>query len=216
VIRADDGKRITSSVGYLLVYDRRNDPIEPTKGYRMTFDQELAGLGGASRFIKSSGSAKGWYGLLGDQVITSLELEAGALLTFGKDSRVTERYFLGGESFRGFADEGIGPYDRTTNDALGGNYFGMARFEISFPLGLPEELGIFGGAFLDAGTLFHLDDTSFGANNITDAADLRVAAGALLFLDTPLGPLELSLGFPLIKKSYDDKELFRLSLGTRF
>jgi outer membrane protein insertion porin family len=77
-------------------------------------------------------------------------------------------------------------------------------------------LGIFGGAFVDAGTLFGLDDTSFSGTSITDAAHFRASTGALLFLDTPLGALELSFGFPIVEKSYDETEFFRLSLGTRF
>ena len=215
-IQVDDGSRITSSVGYRLTYDRRSDPVEPTAGYLVAFDQQIAGLGGASRFVKSSGTFKTWYGLFDDRVIASLELETGALVSFGKDSRITERYFLGGNNFRGFADEGLGPRDVTVDDALGGNYLGVARFELSFPLGLPEELGVFGGAFIDAGTLFGLDETSFAGSSIDDGASFRAAAGALLFLATPLGPLELSFGFSLVKESFDDTEFFRLSLGTRF
>ncbi|HUS55324.1 MAG TPA: outer membrane protein assembly factor BamA, partial [Thermohalobaculum sp.] len=215
-ILVDDGKRLTSSVGYHLTYDMRDDVIEPTGGYLANFDQQIAGLGGASRFVKSRAIFKTWYGLFDDTVITSLELEAGGLFSFGNDSRVTERFFLGGESFRGFADEGIGPRDVVVDDSLGGNYFGVARFEVSFPVGLPEELGVFAGAFIDAGTLFDLDRTSFAGAVINDAANFRASIGGLLFLDTPVGPLELSLGFPLVKESYDDGELFRLSLGTRF
>jgi outer membrane protein insertion porin family len=216
VIKEDEGSRITSAVGYQVIYDRRDDPVEPTGGFLSVFDQQIAGFGGASRFVKTSGSFKTWYGLFDDKVIASLELESGALFTFGEDSRITERFFLGGDSFRGFADEGLGPRDLTFDDSLGGNYYGVARLEVSFPIGLPEELGVFGGAFVDAGTLFGLDETSFAGVSITDSADFRVATGALLFLDTPLGPLELSLGFPLVKKSFDETEVFRLSLGTRF
>jgi outer membrane protein insertion porin family len=215
-IQVDDGRAFTSAVGYNLSYDQRDDVIEPTGGYLARFDQQIAGLGGDSRFIKSRGTFKTWYGLLNDKVVTSLELEAGALFSFDNDTRITERYFLGGDSFRGFADEGIGPRDTTTDDALGGNYFGVARLEVSFPIGLPEELGVFGGAFIDAGTLFHLDRTSFAGTTIDDAADFRVAAGALLFLDTPLGALALSFGFPIVKEDFDDTEFFRLTIGTRF
>jgi outer membrane protein insertion porin family len=215
-IQVDDGSRITSSVGYLLTFDQRNDKLEPTGGYVTTFDQQIAGLGGSSRFVKSRGTFKTWYGLLDDRVVASLELEGGALVTFGEDARITERYFLGGDSFRGFADEGLGPRDTNFDDSLGGNYFGVARAEVSFPIGLPEELGIFGGAFVDAGTLFGLDETSFAGSSIVDGADFRVSAGALLFLDTPLGPLQLSFGFPIVKEKFDETEFFRLSLGTRF
>ena len=215
-IRVDDGTAISSSVGYQLTYDRRNDPVEPTEGFRVNFGQQVAGLGGDSRYVKQSGSAKTWFGFFDDSLIASVELEAGALVTFGDDSRITERYFLGGQTLRGFRPEGIGPRDLTTDDALGGHYYAVTRFEASFPLGLPEELGIFGGVFVDAGTLWHLDRTSFPGTNIDDGADLRVAVGPMLFMDTPLGPLELSFGFPLVKESYDEKELFRLSVGTRF
>jgi len=222
-IQADDGSRNTSSIGYNLNYDQRNDPLEPTRGYLLGFDQELAGLGGSSRFIKSRASAKVWQGLFDGSVVASVEVEGGALVTFGKDSRVTERYFLGGDRFRGFADEGIGPRDLLNDDdALGGNLYSVARFEVSFPLGLPEELGIYGGLFTDVGTLWGLDRTSYPATGdavavtIDDSSYFRASAGALLFLDTPFGPLELSLGFPIVKKSYDENELFRLSIGTRF
>jgi outer membrane protein insertion porin family len=217
-IKVDDGSQITSAFGYHLIYDQRNDPLEPTRGYMTSFDQQLAGFGGESRFIKSGGNFKTWFGMFDDNVIASLELETGGIFSFGNDTRITERYFLGGNSFRGFEDEGIGPRDLASNDddALGGNYFGMARFEVSFPIGLPEELGIFGGVFLDAGTLFGLDDTSYPFTDITDSADFRAATGLLLFLDTPLGALELSFALPLIDEDFDDTEFFRLSVGTRF
>jgi len=222
-IKADAGSHITSAVGYALELDRRDDRIEPTRGFLASIDQEVAGLGGSARYVKSRGSFKTWYSFFDDDVIASIELEAGALVTFGEDSRVTQRYFLGGDSFRGFADEGIGPRDTTTvdTDALGGNYFGMARLQVSFPLGLPEELGVFGGAYLDAGTLFGLDQTTFTLPDMSvvtfdDSAKLRVAVGALLFLETPFGPLELSFGVPIIKEDFDKSEAFRLSIGTRF
>jgi outer membrane protein insertion porin family len=217
-IQVDEGSQFTSSVGYLLTYDQRNDLVEPTGGYMVSFDQQIAGLGGSSRFVKSRANFKTWYGLFDDNVIASLGLESGALFSFDNDTRITERFFLGGESFRGFSDEGLGPRDTMADDddALGGNYYSVARLAVSFPIGLPEELGVFGGAFVDAGTLFGLDRTSFTGASIDDGAEFRVSAGGLLFLDTPLGPLQLSLGFPVIKESFDETELFRLSLGTRF
>ncbi len=221
-IQVDDGARFKSSIGYRLTYDQRNDPIEPTGGYLASIEQEFAGIGGDAQFARTRGSIKGWQGLLDNQVVASLELEGGALFGFGEDSQVNDRFFIGGASLRGFADEGIGPRDMQTDDSVGGNYFTVARLEVSFPLGLPEELGIFGGAFVDAGTLFGLDRTDFpalgnaSAVTIDDSADLRVAAGGLLFIDSPFGPIELSVGVPLIDEDGDEEELFRVNVGTRF
>lgn len=225
IILADEGTRFKSSVGYTISYDERNDPIEPTGGYFLTLDQEFAGLGGAARFIKSTGSAKTWAGLFDDQVIASLEFEAGALFSLGEDSQINDRFFLGGDSFRGFASEGVGPRDIAvgTDDSLGGNYFAIIRAEVSFPLGLPDELGIFGGAFVDVGSLWSLDnDVVFASDGVTPLTDVqsdfepRISAGGLLFVETPFGPLELSVGFPIVSEDFDEDELFRVSVGTRF
>ena len=221
-ILADEGDAVTSAPGYRLIYDKRNDTLEPTEGFLMTLDQEFAGLGGDRRFVKSSGLAKGWYSLFDETLVTSAAVEAGALVSFNDSSRVTERYFLGGQSLRGFRSGGIGPRDLNSDDAIGGNYFASMSLEASFPLGLPEELGVFGGAFVDAGTVWGLDETSFDATEfqpavtIDDDPSLRVSAGGLLFIDSPFGPLEFSLGFPIVKEDYDETQLFRFSVGTRF
>ena len=221
-IAVDEGEADTSAIGYRLTYDKRNDPLEPTEGYLMSLDQEVAGLGGDRRFVKSSALAKGWLAFLDDALVLSAELEGGALFNFGQDSRVTERYFLGGRTLRGFRSRGIGPRDLNTDDALGGNFFSALRLEASFPIGLPEELGIFGGAFVDAGTVWGLDQTSYAATSgapavtIDDDPELRVSAGGLLFIDSPFGPLEFSLGFPLVSEDFDEEEIFRFSVGTRF
>ncbi|MEL7154054.1 MAG: BamA/TamA family outer membrane protein, partial [Pseudomonadota bacterium] len=214
VLQGDEGARLTSRVGYTVDYDKRNDPLEPTEGYLLTASQDFAGLGGDARYVRTVASAKGWTSFFGDEIIASLEFEAAGIAGFGDDIRFNERFFLGGNNLRGFADEGAGPRDLATNDSLGGNYRLRSRLQASFPLGLPDDFGIFGGAFVDAGTLFDLDNNDGG--RIDDSSNLRVSAGGLLFVATPFGPLELSFGFPLIQEDEDETELFRLSIGTRF
>jgi outer membrane protein insertion porin family len=219
VLQADDGVSTTSAVGYGLTYDQRDDVIEPTSGYFMKIDQDLAGLGGDARYVRSLGSVKGWTSFFDDEIVASLELEAGGILGYSdEDIRVNERFFLGGASLRGFSTFGAGPRDVAADDSLGGKYRFVSRLEVSFPLGLPEELGVYGGLFVDAGTLFGLDGDPVGLDGlpIDDSPHLRVGAGALIFVDTPFGPLELSFGAPVVKEDYDNSELFRLSIGTRF
>ena len=218
-ILADDGVRFTSLVGYTVTHDLRNDPLEPTGGFLLSLEQDFAGLGGDARYTRAIATGKGWTSFFDDQVIASLELESALIYGFGGDDiQVNERFFLGGGSLRGFAAEGVGPRDLVTDDSLGGNFRLVSRAEVSFPLGLPEELGIFGGVFVDAGTLFALDGAKFDSTGraIDDAAKLRVGAGALLFLATPFGPIEMSFGFPVIKEDFDNSEVFRLQVGTRF
>lgn len=234
LIQEDDGSQTTSAVGYRYTHDLRNDPIEPTEGYFLSFQQTFAGAGGGARYVRSVASAKTWTSFLGDDVVASLEVEGGAIYGFGNDLKVSDRFFLGGDSFRGFAFAGIGPRDRSLgvngeqrDDALGGNFYAIARAEVSFPLGLPEELGFYGGLFADVGTLWDLDDTEAidrnpnSASNgllisVSDAADLRASVGASLFWDSGFGPLRLNFAVPVKKQSGDETEFFRLTVGTRF
>ena len=66
--------------------------------------------------------------------------------------------------FRGFAPGGLGPREVNAcsiNDALGGEYYAVARFETQFPIGLPEEYGIEFGAFFDAGSVWGLSSDQY-------------------------------------------------------
>ena len=69
-------------------------------------------------------------------------------------SRTTDRFSLGGRSLRGFQYGQIGP--REGNEPLGGENYAVSRVEANFPLGLPKELGFYGGLFAEAGSLWGL------------------------------------------------------------
>jgi outer membrane protein insertion porin family len=92
---------------------------------------------------------------IADRWIFNLLGEGGGITAIGDDDiQINERYFLGGNNLRGFESGGLGPRDIATDDALGGNLFYRASAELSFPLGLPEALGIRGHAFNDVGSLW--------------------------------------------------------------
>mgnify|MGYP006274533091 CR=1 FL=1 len=217
-IENDAGTQITSAIGYTYTYDQRNDPFEATEGYVLEFGQDVAGLGGDARYLRTRARAKAFAGFLDDDIVTSLEIEGGHIVGFGEDVRITDRFFLGGDSFRGFERDGLGPRDQETGDALGGNVFAVARAEVSFPLGLPEDFGLFGGVFTDVGTLFSLDSTSLPGvtYDIDDEMKLRGSVGVSLFWDSFLGPVRINLAHPYLKEDGDRDEFFRLTAGTRF
>lgn len=208
------GKKTTSAVGLTYTLDQRNSPVDPSQGYRLRLSGEFAGVGGESQYSKARGTIKGYTSLLNEDVILSAELEAGALFYRDGPSRITDRFFLGGDSLRGFARGGVGPRD--AGDALGGNTYAVGRFEASFPLGLPEELGIFGGVFYDVGSVWGLDDTAGSDGVVDDSRIVRSAAGVSLFWSTPIGPLRFNWARPLQKEDYDETEDFRITLDTRF
>ena len=216
LIQADAGTQITSLVGYNYTYDRRNDPFDTTGGYLLEFGQDFAGLGGDAQYVRTRGRGRVFQGFFDDDVVTSLEIEGGHIQSFGDEVRITDRFFIGGDTLRGFAQGGVGPRDQVTGDALGGNVFAVARAEVSFPVGLPEDFGVFGGLFTDVGSLWTLDETDAGAYEIDDGFALRGSAGVSVFWDSAFGPLRVNIAYPYLSEDGDDEQIFRLTAGTRF
>ncbi len=209
------GKQTTSVIGYTYTIDKRNDPIEPTRGWEATFSQDFAGVGGSVRYIRSEVGGGLYYGLF-EGVVASLTVTGGYIQGWGgKDVRLNDRFYKGGGSFRGFEVSGIGPRDLLTDDALGGKLYGISTVELTFPLGLPEEFGIKAALFADFGTLGQLDDADL-APGIVDDLGLRGSAGVSIFWDSPFGPVRLDFGHAFLKEDYDKTESFRFSAGTRF
>ncbi len=217
-IREQEGDRLTSSVGQELTYDRRDSRRTPTDGYILRLSTDIAGLGGDAKYIRVRTGGSAYFPLGSPEWVLSFLGEVGAIESLDDDVAITDRFFLGGDTMRGFKTSGIGPRDLTTSeeDALGGNYFARASLELGFPLGLPEELGLKGHAFVDAGTLWGNDAQPLVTETFVEDNSIRLAAGAGVSWRSPLGPLRVDLAFPIMKEDYDQSQQFRLSFGTRF
>jgi outer membrane protein insertion porin family len=209
-----EGSRMTSAVSQRLTYDDLDSRQFPTDGVSSWLDTELAGLGGEAKYV--SGKLGGsYYYPVSEGWVFNLMGELGVIESYSDENvQINERYFLGGNSFRGFEKSGLGPRDITTDDSLGGNRFYRATAELSFPIGLPEELGVAGHAFTDAGSVWQLDDDSLVG--IVDDSSLRASAGLGLSWRSPMGPVRIDLAEPFLKEDYDKKQVFRFSFGTRF
>lgn len=227
-----EGEFLTSLVGYGLNTDRRNDPNRPTRGWRASFRQDIAGVGGDVNYVKTEVDA-GWYYGIRPKWIVTVEGSAGFINGWGGDAiRINDRFFKGGNSFRGFETAGLGPRDISSKDALGGNLYAIGTIELSFPTGLPEEYGISGAIFADFGTVGLLDDRfdtlffdpdgagplQIGDNdpNIADDLALRASVGVSVFWKSPMGPIRFDLSHVLASEDYDKTETFRFSTFRQF
>lgn len=213
-IKDQEGKRVTSAIGQRLTYDTRDSTLFPTNGLYSWLDTEVAGLGGDAQYVSGKIGASYYYPVY-DEVVFNLLGETGAIEGWGgKDVQIDERYFIGGSTLRGFRQAGIGPRDTITGDSLGGNLFYRGSAELSFPIGLPKELGVQGHAFTDVGSLWGIDEAS--KTDIADDGSLRASAGVGISWRSPLGPIRVDLAAPYVKKNYDKTEIFRFNFGTRF
>jgi outer membrane protein insertion porin family len=212
LIRRDEGTYLTSSVGYELIYDTRDDTIRPNSGVLIRGGQNVAGFGGDIKYVRSDATWSYFYPFT-DDLVGNFALKGGHIVGINQDVRVTDRYFIGGGSFRGFEAGGIGPRDPNTADAIGGTAYFVATSEMRFPLGLPNELGVVGRAFSEVGTLTDADVSGFA---IQDEKSPRLTAGLGMSWLSPFGPIQVDFAQALVKEKFDKEELFRFSFGTRF
>lgn len=211
-IRDQAGVNTSSLVGQAFTWDERNNRFEPSEGWYVRLSQELAGLGGDSRFARHELKAVDYFPLA-PQWVFSLGATGGHIAGIGKDVRINERFFIGGRQLRGFEVGGIGPRDRATRDALGGNMYYTGTAELQFPLGLPDDLGFSGAIFTDVGSLWDLDVSDPG---IVENNSLRMTSGIGLAWKSPFGPIRLDFAKPVIKEDEDIDQFFNLNFGTRF
>jgi outer membrane protein insertion porin family len=220
ILIAEAGEFVTSSIGYNYVYDTRSSGLNPNAGLRFRFGQEFAGVGGDREYIITTASATAETAILREEVSLRATLEGGALNMLSGNSRVTERFRLNSRQLRGFEPNGVGPRDltdtSTDDDALGGNYYVVARFETAFPIGLPEEYGVSGGLFYDIGAVWGLDNTVGLGGPVDDGLNLRQAIGFSIFWDTQIGPLRFNFSRVLDAEAYDLTRSFDFTIEARF
>ena len=224
------GRRSDFGLGYSYSFDNRRTGLNPKAGTFIKFGQDFA-FTGKDPFLRTNMKLGGETYVLNEDVKLTGIFEFGALLfDSSSSSRVTDRYFLGNNLFRGFAAGGLGPREKNVlgspliDDGLGGNYYAVARFESKSPLGLPEEYGIELGAFFDAGSVWGLDASSLttAANASTpsqvlyDDFTLRAVAGVSIFWTTPIGPLRFNWSDAVKKAPGDVEQSFDLTVSTSF
>lgn len=213
-IKKQQGKRTTSMVGEVLTYDTRDSVINPTQGFVSSWGIDVAGLGGDTRFVRTNLSATKYFEII-DKWVLSLNATGGIIHGLNQDVRINNAYYLGGANLRGFESGGVGARDKLTDDSLGGNWRVTATAQLMFPLGLPEEFGLRGKVFADAGTIGKPDDID-NWDDVWYSSKIRASVGVGLLWRSPMGPINIDFGFPVMKEPYDKKEVFRLNFGSGF
>jgi outer membrane protein insertion porin family len=175
------GTATISSIGYSLVNDTLDNRLRPSRGQRFILTQDLAGLGGSVRFLRTRVNYDRYWRLPANFIL-NIGGEAGNIFGWGGSAiRLVDRSFLGEPRFRGFGIRGVGPRvlryfrdgidtnpatpavedtliierDRAQDDAIGGQNYYLARAEVEIPLGSGgAELGLRPSVFVDVGALW--------------------------------------------------------------
>ena len=215
-VREQAGTSVTSQVSTAVVYDRRNNVIDPTGGYFMTLSADLAGLGGNERFVRSSAGAAVYVEPF-DGWIFSVATSGIYIVGLGEEVKIFQRSQMGGFTLRGFSDFGASPREALTGNAIGGDWMVTTTFELRIPLGLPAETGIKSYLFNDWGVIGPPTDAiKRGDIPIFDSRAIRGAVGIGVEWTSVL-PITVDYS-PLIinAQSFDRTSRFRVNFGTRF
>ncbi len=185
-----------------FIRDRRDDPIETTRGVYTTLEVGLASkyLGSQTDYFRLVGR-NSVYKRLNGGVVLAESVMIGWLRNTAADPSarpipLPERFFSGGaSSHRGFPDNQAGPRDLETGFPLGGNAVLMHNLELRFPL-VGDSLG--GVIFHDTGNVF--TDMSrfslrFHQRDKRDFDYLVHAFGLGFRYRTPIGPVRLDFSF---------------------
>ena len=211
---ADLGGIGSSSFGYGYSFDTRRTGLNTNAGVVFRFGQEF-GFGDA-QYIKTTALAAAETKVLNEEVTLRATIEGGYLDYTKGQSRITDRFFLGSRQMRGFEAGGIGPRDAVSDDALGGDVFAVARLEVEFPIGLPSEYGISGGAFIDYGSVWDIGRAVPADTVLYDDFIGRAVAGLSMFWDTPIGPLRFNFTETLDAQAFDKPKSFDVTISTSF
>ena len=237
------GQTITSLVGYSLIWDSLDNRKNPTQGGYANFHQDIAGLGGQSRFVRETIDGRYYYAFT-DDLVGLLHVQGGRIDQLGGGSLpLIDNFNLGPTLVRGFAPGGLGPRDisdpnNIAANSLGGTTYLGGSAEVQFPIfGLPRELGLKGALFVDAGTLTGFTGrTNFSnllgytycpAGNVTpltqpsclkvdDSKTIRTSLGGSILWASPLGPIRIDVAYPVIKGKYDQTQYVNFSGGASF
>jgi outer membrane protein insertion porin family len=219
------GPAWVSSVGDTVTYSTLDNNKMPTSGINSQLKQDLAGLGGDVKFLRTTEDVR-YYQALNSDVVSLVRAQGGYITGWGGQQAPLINSFFGGPSMvRGFAPNGFGPRDLTpgtTMDNVGGSMYWATTAELQSAIpGIPQEYGLKASAFVDAGSVFHYGGpTAFPGSaqslQVANANVVRSSVGAGLTWASPFGALTVSYAVPLTKAAYDVVQPFSFGAAPLF
>jgi outer membrane protein insertion porin family len=206
------GPQWVSSVGGTVTYSTLDNAKNPTDGIKSQLSQDLAGLGGDVKFLRTIEDLR-YYHSINDDVVGLVRAQGGYVSGWGGQQVPLLNSFFGGPTMvRGFAPNGFGPRDLTpgtTMDNVGGSMYWATTAELQSNIpGVPQEYGLKASAFVDAGSVFRYGGpTAFPGSaqslQVANNSIMRSSVGVGLTWASPFGALTVNYAVPLTKAAYD-------------
>jgi outer membrane protein insertion porin family len=210
------GPQLVSAVGDTVAYNTLDNPRAPSDGINSQLRQDLAGLGGDVKFLRTTEDVR-YYRSLNSDLVAMVRAQGGYITGWGGQQVPLLNSFFGGPTMvRGFAVNGFGPRDLTagsTMDNVGGSMYWATTAELQSAIpGIPQEYGLKASAFVDAGSVFRYSGPTQSVQ-VANSNVVRSSVGAGLTWASPFGALTVDYAVPLSKAAYDVVQPLRFSAG---
>jgi outer membrane protein insertion porin family len=203
------GKTFLATFGWQK--DGRDSVLVTTSGVYRRAVLEVSLPGSTATYVRMTYQHQHFFPL--DRKLTlALNGEVGVAQTYGnKDLPFFKNFYAGGiGSVRGYDSNSLGPYDSSTNTALGGTKRLIGNAELLFPVpGMGRDNSMRLSAFVDAGNVW-------GYENKFSLGSLRYSGGVALSWNSPMGPLKFSFANPFNKKADDKVQRLQFQMGSVF
>jgi outer membrane protein insertion porin family len=214
------GPAWVSSIGSTTTYSTLDDAKNPTSGIKSQLSQDLAGLGGDVKFLRTAEDVR-YYQSLSSDLVGMVRAQGGYINGWGGQQVPLMNSFFGGPTMvRGFAANGFGPRDLTpgtTMDNVGGSTYWATTAELQSGIpGVPNEYGLRASAFVDAGSVFGYSGANMVGGTALQVANknvIRSSVGVGLTWASPFGSLTASYAVPVTKAAYDVVQPFGFTAG---
>jgi outer membrane protein insertion porin family len=206
--REDTGTLAISGVRPAILYDTRDNPFDPRKGFLVGLSMKVASflLLSETDFIKLEAYGSNFQ-RLSKRITLAFSVRGGVAYGLGSTEQlpIVERFFLGGRStVRGYAQDTLGPKGADGNPT-GGNAYLMGNIEFRTDIG--RGFGLV--PFLDMGNIW----LKTGEIN---PMQLKFTTGLGVRYNTPVGPLRVDYGIKLSRETGESRGEIHFSVGHAF
>ncbi len=216
IFEAEDPHSLTG-VGFTLARTSIDNRFRPTRGSSTEVSVEQTGLlGGDFDFTKFTAEHEVYIPIHEDyldrRTVLSLRMKVGYIPQGRSDTPTYERFYMGGQSFRGLQFRTVSPKGirndngEQSDQPVGGTFMFFAGAQIQQPI-FEDMFSIVG--FIDTGTVLFEPGIE----------DYRVTVGMGLRFSIPQlspAPLAFDFGFPLMKEDLDETRVFTFSIDVPF
>lgn len=201
----DRGTYLIAALPGYVGYDRSDNLLNPTRGYRIKFTgSPEASVRGAARPYARLMLEGTYYQPFGDSIVVAARARVGSIPGIARDDLAPSRryYAGGGGSVRGFGYQELGPRS-PDGRPVGGRAFNEFALEARYRFG---DLGVV--PFVDAGQVYE-DIYPTGQR-------MRFGAGIGGRLYTNFGPIRIDVATPINRQRGESKVSLYISIGQAF